>query len=110
MARWSSGDTPRPYVENEEFLAFARRILRALGRRAKSDIDLLDGLAALGAELDAVTQAAVDGCRDDGHTWDEIAQRLGTTRQAAHQRFGPSAEQRQDRLDTPAITRLFRSA
>jgi transcriptional regulator len=33
-------------------------------------------------------QTAVDGLRTHGYSLDEIASRLGATRQAAHQRWG----------------------
>jgi hypothetical protein len=46
-------------------------------------------------EADAATRqaqrnlaAAVTRARSQGHTWTQIANRLGVTRQAAHQRFG----------------------
>ena len=35
-----------------------------------------------------VVQVVVDGLRTFGSSWTEIATRLGTTRQAAHQRWG----------------------
>nr|WP_167478816.1 DUF3887 domain-containing protein [Nocardia arthritidis] len=37
---------------------------------------------------DEALRAAVDRARDAGHTWQEIGEVLGTTRQAAFQRFG----------------------
>ena len=46
----------------------------------------------VGTELSAATgealQQAVDRARADGHSWREIGDVLGTTRQAAFQRFG----------------------
>jgi hypothetical protein len=76
-------------VENPDYAAFARRIIRAHGRRiAEGDIDALPELVALAAELDDATQRAVDGLRAFGYSWGEIAGRLGTTRQAAQQRWG----------------------
>jgi hypothetical protein len=78
----------RPVVENAEFTAFGRRILRAAGRRiAAGDVDALPALAALSAELDAAITHAVTGLRSAGYSWAEIASRLGVTRQAAHQRW-----------------------
>jgi hypothetical protein len=38
-------------------------------------------------KLAAATQTAVDGLREFGYSWGEIASRLGTTRQAAQQRW-----------------------
>jgi hypothetical protein len=39
-------------------------------------------------------QAAVDRARDAGHSWREIGEVLGTTRQAACQRFGHPVDPR----------------
>jgi hypothetical protein len=55
---------------------------------------LNDPLAAVGAALRTVRGAeaelreAVDAARRAGHTWQEIGDLLGTSRQAAFQRFG----------------------
>ncbi len=51
----------------------------------------LEALAAareLSAAADEAMQHAVDGARAAGHSWREIGDVLGTTRQAAFQRFG----------------------
>ncbi len=81
------GRGPR-VVENAEFTAFGRRILRAAGRRvAAGDVDGLPALAALSAELDSAITTAVTGLRAAGYSWADIAARLGVTRQAAHQRW-----------------------
>jgi hypothetical protein len=75
-------------VENSEFAAFGRRIIRAAGRRiAAGDVEALPDLAALSADLDAAIGDAVTGLRQTGYSWGEIAARLGVTRQAAHQRW-----------------------
>jgi len=37
--------------------------------------------------LDAIQMNAVPAARADGHTWDEIGQAIGTSRQAVWQRF-----------------------
>jgi hypothetical protein len=42
----------------------------------------------LSAAADLALQAAIDRARDAGHSWREIGDVLGTTRQAAFQRFG----------------------
>jgi hypothetical protein len=78
----------RRVVENDEFTAFSRRIIRAAGRRiAAGDVETLPALAALAVELDAALGDAVTGLRAAGFSWAEIATRLGVTRQAAHQRW-----------------------
>jgi hypothetical protein len=80
-------------VENGEFTAFSRRIIRAAGRRiAAGDVDALPALAALSVEVDAAITDAVIGLRAAGYSWGEIASRLGVSRQAAHQRWNSSTE------------------
>ncbi len=79
----------RDVVENDEFAAFARRIIRAHGRRvATGDVEALRDLVALSANLDDAIGEAVIGLRAFGYSWAEIGQRLGITRQAAQQRWG----------------------
>ena len=75
-------------VENAEFTAFGRRVVRAAGRRvAAGDVDALPNLLALACEVDAAIGDAVAGLRTTGYSWAEIAARLGITRQAAQQRW-----------------------
>jgi hypothetical protein len=79
----------RTAVENTDYAAFAARVIRGHARRiADGDIDGLTDLLRLSRELEAATQQAVDGLRGFGYSWTEIAARLGTTRQAAQQRWG----------------------
>lgn len=76
-------------VENNEFGAFARRVLAAHGRRiAVGDIEGLRDLDALGRAWEQAMHTAVTGLRVEGFSWAEIGDRLGITRQAAHQRWG----------------------
>lgn len=76
-------------VQNGEYAAFARRILRAYARRvAAGDIDAITHLAALADETDAAICHAVTGLRGHGYSWAEIGARLGVTRQAAQQHWG----------------------
>ena len=90
----SSGSRPprprrRDVVENDEYAAFVRRILRAHARRvASGDVEALGDMVALSSVLDDAISDAVVGLRAHGYSWTEIAQRLGITRQAAHQRWG----------------------
>jgi hypothetical protein len=74
--------TPTPRrreVENPEFAAFIRRILRAYARRAGAgDLDALGHLA------DAV---AVLRHEPWSYSWREIADALGVTRQTAHEKY-----------------------
>lgn len=79
----------RRAVENDSYAAFAARVVRAHGRRiADGDIDGLASLVQLSDQLNDTITTAVTGLRDFGYSWAEIAARIGTTRQAAHQRWG----------------------
>jgi hypothetical protein len=76
-------------VENDEFAAFTRRILRAYARRvARGDVEALTLMLGLSAEIDDAVAQAVTGLRELGYSWAEIGSRLGVTRQAAQQRWG----------------------
>jgi DNA-directed RNA polymerase specialized sigma24 family protein len=78
----------RDVVENDEYAAFARRIIRAYARRvATGDIEALRDMVNLSSLLDEAIGDAVTGLRGHGYSWTEIADRLGITRQAAHQRW-----------------------
>jgi hypothetical protein len=78
---------------NEEFDGFTRRILRAYARRvAAGDVDALRSMTTLSTEVDAVIALAVLGLRQVPYSWSEIADRLGTSRQAAQMRYGDRTE------------------
>ena len=82
-------------VENEQFDAFVRRILQAYARRvAAGDVEALRSLTLLSSEVDAVCRLAVAGLRQRpySYSWSEIADRLGTTRQAAQMRYGDKTD------------------
>jgi hypothetical protein len=80
---------PRRVVENDEYAAFARRVIRAYARRiADGDIEALTAMTTLAADLDEAITDAVTGLRAYGYSWADIARPLGITRQAAQQRFG----------------------
>ena len=75
-------------TENDEYAAFARRVIRAWARRvAAGDIDAISDMAAAARELDDAMRRAVAGLRAKEYSWAEIAARLGVTRQAAQQRW-----------------------
>ncbi|MBQ1042761.1 hypothetical protein KBX03_09595 [Micromonospora sp. C72] len=83
------GQRRRDVVENDAFAAFARRIIRAHGRRvATGDVEALRDLVALSSVIDDAIGEAVVGLRQFGYSWAEIGQRLGISRQAAQQRWG----------------------
>lgn len=74
--------------DHSEYIAFTRRILRAMSKRiASADPEDLAEMLALRDELDDAIVRAVAGLRDNGYTWAEIAVATGTTRQAAYARW-----------------------
>ena len=76
-------------MENDEYSAFVRRVLRAYARRVgDGDVEALALMVGLADELDTAIAEAVTGLRDRGYSWAEIGSRLGITRQAAQQRWG----------------------
>jgi hypothetical protein len=76
-------------VENDAYLVFVARVITAAGKRvATGDVEALPDLARLSADLDAALITAVQGLREFGYSWEQIAARLGVTRQAAQQRWG----------------------
>ena len=79
----------RADVENDTYLVFVARVITAAGKRvATGDVKALPELAQLSAEVDAALITAVQGLREFGYSWEQIASRLGVTRQAAQQRWG----------------------
>jgi hypothetical protein len=82
----------RRLVENDDYAAFARRILRAYARRvADGDVEALTLMLGLSAEIDTAIGQAVTGLRAFGYSWAQIGSRLGITRQAAQQRWGQAS-------------------
>jgi len=76
-------------VENDQYAAFLRRVIRAYSRRvAAGDIEAITAMAALADDLDHATRQAITGLRGYGYSWADIAARLGITRQGAQQRWG----------------------
>lgn len=82
-------------VENEEYAAFLRRGIRAMGKRASVDADALVLLRSLEDDIQTALATAVANLHDDrphlertGYSYGEIANRLGVTRQAVQKRWG----------------------
>ena len=77
-------------VETPEFAAMARRVIRALGRRVidGDEPDLAELVALRGVVNEAIAEAVHGQRTKHGRSWSEIAAGLGTTRQAAQQRYG----------------------
>jgi hypothetical protein len=83
----------RPAVENQDYAAFSRRVIRAAARRiAAGDVEELAHLLGLERELQCAIHTAVNGLRAQGYSWADIALRIGITRQAAHQRWATTEE------------------
>jgi hypothetical protein len=83
----------RPAVENQDYAAFSRRVIRAHARRiAEGDIEALTHLTGLERELHNAIHTAVEGLRTQGYSWADIALRLGITRQATHQRWATTED------------------
>ena len=85
--------TPPRYRETPEIAAAARRMVRAVARRAvqDSDIDALSELVTIRSSLDEAIVEAVAGLRSGKHpySWADVARVTGMTRSAAQERFHP---------------------
>jgi len=66
-------------------------MLRSVARRNDFDVPDLTTLAGLAADLDDAVAIAVTNLHDAGHSWATIGDALGTTRQAAFQRYARRA-------------------
>lgn len=79
----------RQPVENKEYDAFVRRIVRAYAKRvAQGDIAAFADMVALADLLNRHTREAVTGLRHHGYSWADIGRPVGLTKQAAQQRWG----------------------
>jgi len=83
---------PRPVVkrtiEAPEYRAFAIRIIKALAARGARDEYALQELATVQAQVTASMRWAVEELRGRGVPLSRIADALGISKQAVHQRFG----------------------
>ena len=57
----------------------------------------LRAVAALRGLLEVLEALQVDNARANGWSWQQIASRLGVTKQAVHQKHGPRSRPRQGR-------------
>lgn len=74
--------------ENPEFAGFARRIIKASGKRlASGDPSNLREFIDLQKTLKAAITDGVAGMRANGFTWEEIAKGAGIKVQTAHARW-----------------------
>lgn len=81
----------QPHRETPEYVGMLRRMIRGLGRRMaehSNPSDLADAVA-LQRELDVVIRQSVHAMRSEhGYTWQQLADELGVSKQAAQQRYG----------------------
>ncbi len=81
-----------PGGDHTAYVAFLRRVLRALGRRVgDADPEDLAEMVALRADVDEAIQGAVLGMRSRGVSWSDIGRAVGMTRQSAHERWASGA-------------------
>jgi hypothetical protein len=74
--------------------AAARRLAGELGQPGSPPLSAVVAARDLSAAAEAALQAAVDRARTSGQSWEEIGDVLGTSRQAAFQRFGHPVDPR----------------
>ncbi|GAB6856486.1 hypothetical protein [Microbacterium xylanilyticum] len=79
----------RREVETLDYVAFAKRIIRAAGERcAQGDDFELAELASIRQDIEDAITCAVRGMHDDqGYSWQYIADALGIKRQSVHARY-----------------------
>ena len=69
-----------------------------LAAASSSDPELgLRSVATLRGLLEVLEALQVDNARANGWSWQDIASRLGVTKQAVHQKHGPRSRSRQER-------------
>lgn len=76
-------------IENREFFQMATRIIKAGGKRvASADGEDLVYLRTLQQEVEKAMDNAVNGLREQGHSWGYIAKCLGVSRQYCQKKWG----------------------
>jgi hypothetical protein len=77
-------------IECKEFGQMVSRMIRAYGRRVgDADVEDLTEMVAMRAQLDVVIKDTVTQLRGKhDFSWSRIGEAVGTTRQAAQQRYG----------------------
>ena len=66
----------------------ATKLWMTLSNPTLPELDRLKAADALRGRLRTFEGQLVGAARDSGHTWEEIAETLEVTKQAAHARFG----------------------
>ena len=90
-------DSPQTLTALSSLMAEqASALTRALGSPLASPayLDLVQRAQGVDSLAEQVLKLCVQQCRDAGHTWQEIGDLLGVTRQAAFQRFGKPIDPR----------------
>jgi hypothetical protein len=86
---WKPGKPMRERKSVAHTLDGARLMVRSASRRSTADLPDLVALVKLDHEVDAALHTMVARLRaEDGASWADIGRVLGTSRQAAQQRFG----------------------
>jgi hypothetical protein len=97
-ARRQRRKASRPPVENDVFAARIGQLLAALGKRGRADGDVavVGYLQALIEQAVTIQAGLVEDLRSGEvpASWAQIGDKLGTTRQAAQQRFGGDGARR----------------
>lgn len=62
-------------------------VTTSYGNGSANLLDTLGGLRLVELAVDQARRAVVARARAEGYTWQEMGDTLGTTRQAAHERF-----------------------
>jgi hypothetical protein len=74
-----------------ETLADTVKLLKIAERHAFYPLEALRRVQGALDMLEQAERSLVAGAREDGCTWEDVGEAMGTTRQAASQRFGASA-------------------
>lgn len=98
------GTPPGPDDSVAARITTAAHRLAAELRRPASEQGAVAAARDLSAAAEAALQAAVDRARAAGQSWREIGDVLGTSRQAAFQRFGHPVDPRTGQLMTRAVS------
>lgn len=85
----------------DETRTFIRRLMSS--ERAATPLAAIAVAAGAAAAVDEGLRATVDQARAAGHSWSDIGQVLGTSRQAAFQRFGRPTDPRTGRPQADAM-------
>jgi len=96
VASQATAKPARTRKDDVEFKGFARRMIRAYGRRAaEGDPWVLGDLLSLQSEMNEAIADAVTAYKAAGLSWADIGQELGIDRVTAFKRYGGMVRQDQ---------------